>query len=143
MRFICSEANFRIADPRMLTTSGSVKSNSNESAFLWFPMILALCVIIVYICLGALTYSIWKKTSFADGAYLCFLTLTTIGSCDMLKNVFNPSTRTSELVFYCLYLFIGLALTSAFLYLIQRNINRTGSYLILTSRRKNDEEVAL
>lgn len=77
----------------------------------------------MYVCIGALTYSAWKNKSFTDGAYFCFLTLTTIGSCDIFRNVFNPAQDTMELLLYCMYLLFGLMLSASLVLLVQKNMH--------------------
>jgi hypothetical protein len=38
----------------------------------------------VYICLGAAVFAAWEEWSFLDGAYFCFVTLSTIGFGDLV-----------------------------------------------------------
>lgn len=108
-----------------------------------FPITIALFLFITYVCAGAFTYSIWKDKPFADGAYFCFLTLTTIGSCDTFRNVFNATNETVELLFYSAYLVTGLILISTFILLVQRNVLKLEFMSTVTKFQKRDDEVAL
>ena len=97
----------------------------------------------MYIFFGALVYSIWKNQSLADGAYFCFLTLTTIGSCDAFRNVFSVSNETSELLFGSLYLVVGLVLTTSLVVLVQRNIIKIESISSIYKFPRKNDEIAL
>ena len=92
----------------------------------------------MYVCIGALTYSAWKNKSFTDGAYFCFLSLTTIGSCDIFRNMLNPAEETLELLIYCVYLMFGLMLSASLVLMVQRNM-QSGSNTRLNKAPKSDE----
>ena len=48
------------------------------------PIVVTLCVMTVYIFLGAIVFSQWEGWSIDDSAYFCFVTLTTLGFGDMV-----------------------------------------------------------
>lgn len=108
-----------------------------------FPILFTFLILTSYICIGALVYSLWKNQPFADGAYFCFLTLTTIGSCDIFRNLFTATNETIALLLYSAYLFIGLTLTSAFVLLVQRNVKIESNSISLIRFQKRSDEVAL
>lgn len=47
----------------------------------------------VYICLGAAVFAAWEEWSFLDGAYFCFVTLSTIGFGDLVP---GKSLKSAE-----------------------------------------------
>lgn len=109
-----------------------------------FPIMFTLLILMTYICIGAFAYSIWKNQPFTDGAYFCFLSLTTIGSCDIFRNLFAANNETVALLLYSAYLVTGLTLTSAFVLLVQKNIKiESNSISLIKFQKKSDEEVAL
>lgn len=108
-----------------------------------FPIVFTFLILLTYICIGAFAYSIWKNQPFTDGAYFCFLSLTTIGSCDIFRNLFAANNETVALLLYSAYLVIGLTLTSAFVLLLQKNIKIESSSISLIKFRKTSDEVAL
>lgn len=110
---------------------------------IYCPIASALFLLVMYILFGALIYSVWKNQSFGDGAYFCFLTLTTIGSCDAFRNVFSVSNETTELLFCSFYLVVGLVLTTALVVLIQRNITKLESISSIYKFPRKNDEVAL
>ena len=48
------------------------------------PIVVTLCVMTIYIFLGAIVYSYWEGWTLPDSAYFCFVTLTTLGFGDMV-----------------------------------------------------------
>ena len=48
------------------------------------PIVVTLCVMTIYIFLGAIVYSYWEGWPLPDSAYFCFVTLTTLGFGDMV-----------------------------------------------------------
>ena len=58
-----------------------------NSMFLWqVPVIISLIIMVGYILGGAALFSQWEDNfTFVDGAYFCFITLTTIGFGDMVR----------------------------------------------------------
>ncbi|XP_065212918.1 potassium channel subfamily K member 18-like [Planococcus citri] len=133
----CKEnMRFKISDPNF--TAQNIEKPHLESRIYWFPLTFTVSLLIMYVCIGALTYSAWKNQSFTDGAYFCFLTLTTIGSCDIFRNVFNPAQETMELLLYCMYLLIGLMLSASLVLLVQKNM-QSGNNVRLHETSKSDE----
>ncbi len=107
------------------------------------PVTYALILLVVYICLGAFIYSVWKNQPFTDGAYYCFLSLTTIGSCDTFRNAFSATNEMVELIFYSSYLITGLIVTSAAVLLLRKNIIKLEFLSTISKFQKRNDEVAL
>lgn len=43
------------------------------------PITIILLILTTYICIGTVIFSLWENWSIVDGAYFCFVTLSTIG----------------------------------------------------------------
>ncbi|XP_049815251.1 potassium channel subfamily K member 15-like [Schistocerca nitens] len=89
------------------------------------PVWLVLVVLTGYICLGAAIFARWEDWSFLDGAYFCFITLSTIGFGDLVP---GKSLRTFQqraelqLVACCAYLLLGLVLIAMSFSLVQAEV---------------------
>ena len=66
----------------------------------------ALPIVVLYLALGALFYSVTEGWSFTDGLYFCAVTITTVGYGD-----FVPSSDASK-AFTVAYILIGLSLVA-------------------------------
>ncbi|XP_065366953.1 uncharacterized protein LOC135959806 [Calliphora vicina] len=75
------------------------------------PIIVVLFILIFYVCLGTVIFALWENWSLIDGAYFCFVTLTTIGYGDFvpLKTFQGPEI---QLFACCAYLLLGLVLVA-------------------------------
>lgn len=93
-----------IADPDADTFSDRAQSGAFQ-----VPITLILIILTSYIGIGTMIFSIWENWSVVDGAYFCFVTLSTIGFGDMVpKKVFHGSDI--QLFICCAYLLLGLVL---------------------------------
>ncbi|XP_072381657.1 potassium channel subfamily K member 18 [Diabrotica undecimpunctata] len=77
------------------------------------PILLCLCMMFVYICLG--TFALYKLEDWPllDGFYFCFMSLTTIGFGDMVpgSNILEYESNTT--IWFCsIYIMSGMALTA-------------------------------
>ena len=90
------------------------------------PVSLVLFVLAGYICLGATVFAAWEEWSFLDGAYFCFITLSTIGFGDLVpgKSFQRPDTQNGQLrlVACCAYLLLGLVLIAMSFTLVQEEV---------------------
>ncbi|XP_063227006.1 TWiK family of potassium channels protein 12-like [Bacillus rossius redtenbacheri] len=90
------------------------------------PVYIVLLVLVLYICLGAAVFAAWEEWSFLDGAYFCFITLSTIGFGDMVpgKSFQRTDTRDGQLklVACCAYLILGLVLIAMSFNLVQEEV---------------------
>ncbi|KAI8123853.1 hypothetical protein FF38_12351 [Lucilia cuprina] len=75
------------------------------------PIIVVLFILVFYVCLGTVIFALWENWSLIDGAYFCFVTLTTIGYGDFvpLKTFQGPEI---QLFACCAYLLLGLVLVA-------------------------------
>nr|XP_018917181.1 PREDICTED: potassium channel subfamily K member 18-like [Bemisia tabaci]XP_018917182.1 PREDICTED: potassium channel subfamily K member 18-like [Bemisia tabaci] len=90
------------------------------------PVSLVLVVLVGYICLGAAIFAAWEEWTYLDGAYFCFVTLSTIGFGDLVpgKSFQRPDTQDGQiqLVACCIYLLIGLVLIAMSFSLVQETV---------------------
>lgn len=86
-------------------------SDSANSQIPQVPIIVVLFILIFYVCLGTVIFALWENWSLIDGAYFCFVTLTTIGYGDFvpLKTFQGPEI---QLFACCAYLLLGLVLVA-------------------------------
>ncbi|XP_050325534.1 uncharacterized protein LOC126756492 [Bactrocera neohumeralis] len=75
------------------------------------PISIVLLILICYICLGTVIFAFWENWSIVDGAYFCFVTLTTIGYGDFMpeRTFHGPHV---QLFACCAYLLLGLVLVA-------------------------------
>lgn len=75
------------------------------------PIIVVLFILIFYVCLGTVIFALWENWSLIDGAYFCFVTLTTIGYGDFMpwRTFQGPEI---QLFACCAYLLLGLVLVA-------------------------------
>lgn len=75
------------------------------------PITIILIILITYICIGTVIFSLWENWSIVDGAYFCFVTLSTIGFGELVpKNTFHGPEL--QLFACCAYLLLGLVLVA-------------------------------
>ncbi|KAE8737644.1 hypothetical protein FOCC_FOCC016888 [Frankliniella occidentalis] len=90
------------------------------------PVYLVLLGLAVYICLGAAVFAAWEEWSFLDGAYFCFVTLSTIGFGDLVpgKSLKSAESQGGQLqVSACVaYLLLGLVLIATAFSLVQEEV---------------------
>lgn len=89
------------------------------------PIWLVSCLVIGYIILGAFMFSIWEEWGPIEGAYFCFITLTTIGFGDMVpgsaKFSYHKDGQT-KFIICCVYMMVGLSLIAMSFNLVQEEI---------------------
>lgn len=76
------------------------------------PILVIVSILALYICIGTMIFSVWENWSFIDGAYFCFVTLSTIGfGADLVprKTFQGPDL---QLFACCTYLIVGLILVT-------------------------------
>jgi hypothetical protein len=89
---------------------------------------LVLVVLSGYIGLGAAVFSTWEEWSLLDGAYFCFITLSTIGFGDLVpgksfQRAADPHGEGQiQLVVCCIYLLLGLVLIATAFSLVQEEV---------------------
>lgn len=102
------------------------------------PIIVIVLILASYICIGTVIFSLWENWSFIDGAYFCFVTLSTIGFADMVpRKTFHGSDV--QLLVCSLYLIIGLILvTMSFTLLESQLVCKCRRIFNLRLRLRND-----
>lgn len=87
---------------------GQTSNNHNNTQV---PITLILIILISYICIGTVIFSLWENWTIVDGAYFCFVTLSTIGFGDLvpMKTFHGPEL---QLFACCAYLLLGLVLVA-------------------------------
>uniref|UniRef100_A0A034V826 TWiK family of potassium channels protein 7 n=1 Tax=Bactrocera dorsalis TaxID=27457 RepID=A0A034V826_BACDO len=83
------------------------------------PISVASFLLISYILIGALFYSMWENWSYFEAFYFVFISMSTIGFGDMVPN--HPIFMMCSI----LYLVFGLALTSMFINVVQIKLSDT------------------
>jgi len=91
-----------------LSTTGSHASMHGLSILA--PICLCLCMMIVYIVIGAFVLYKLEEWPLLDGIYFCFMALSTIGFGDLVPGLRKESTAT--LWFCSIYIMSGMALTA-------------------------------
>lgn len=93
-----------------ITTTAQM-NGPNDGETQQVPILVIVFILISYICIGTAIFSIWENWSFIDGAYFCFVTISTIGFADMVprKTFHGPDL---QLFACCAYLIVGLVLVT-------------------------------
>ena len=87
------------------------------------PVYLCLVVMAAYIMGGALLFSLWDGWGYLEGAYFCFVTLTTIGFGDYVPGISAKEEGATERLILCsIYVFLGLALVGMCIDLMQADV---------------------
>lgn len=107
------------------------------------PIVVILSILMLYIFLGTLIFSVWENWSFIDGAYFCFVTISTIGFADLVprKTFQGPNL---QLFACCTYLIVGLILvTMSFTLLESQLMWRCKRMAMKLKRRKNWDQCSV
>lgn len=83
------------------------------------PISLASILLISYILVGTLVYSIWEDWTYIESFYFVFISMSTIGFGDLVPN--HPIFMMCSII----YLVFGLALTSMFINVVQIKLSDT------------------
>ncbi len=99
------------------------------------PISLCLCVMVSYICGGAVLFGEWEGWSFLDGAYFCFITLSTIGFGDIVPGdslgqdggdgatvVEDGLVVNVQFIFCSMYILLGMAVIAMCFNLMQEKV---------------------
>lgn len=74
------------------------------------PICLCICMMVVYIAVGAMCLYKMEGWPFLDGVYFCFMSLSTIGFGDLVPGMRKESAST---MWFCsFYIMLGMALTA-------------------------------
>lgn len=127
------EAAVAAAAAAALAAANKRPGNKRNYAPLGVPFALVLLMLVGYICLGAVLFAAWEGWTFIDGAYFCFVTLSTIGFGDLVpgKSFQGADTQNGQLqlVAYCGYLLFGLVLIAMSFSLVQEEVVSKGRHV--------------
>ncbi|XP_073813866.1 uncharacterized protein [Musca autumnalis] len=113
-KLLHSTNNDDMGDNNSLVSYGggdSTCSSQQQQQLPQVPLILVLVILVFYVCLGTVIFALWENWSLIDGAYFCFVTLTTIGYGDFvpMRTFQGPEI---QLFACCAYLLLGLVLVA-------------------------------
>uniref|UniRef100_T1IJW1 Potassium channel domain-containing protein n=1 Tax=Strigamia maritima TaxID=126957 RepID=T1IJW1_STRMM len=89
------------------------------------PIWLVMTIVSSYIGIGATIFTLWEGWTPLNGAYFCFITLSTIGFGDLVPGTtFDTDTGggQAKLIICCLYLVLGLAIIAMAFNLVQEEV---------------------
>lgn len=106
----------------------SLSQQYHSAGSILAPVLLCLCIMLCYICCGAVVLTRLEAWTFLDGSYFCFMSLSTIGFGDLVPGAMTSHHSTSRnssdrsvgsfgsgngTVWFCsLYILSGMALTA-------------------------------
>ncbi|CAB3256736.1 unnamed protein product [Arctia plantaginis] len=87
------------------------------------PISVCVAIMVGYLLSGSLIFGMWEKWDLLDGAYFCFISLSSIGFGDFVpgERVYTPRIETSFIV-CSLYLMLGMALVAMCFNLMQEQV---------------------
>ncbi|XP_034827491.1 potassium channel subfamily K member 18 [Maniola hyperantus] len=87
------------------------------------PISVCVAIMVGYIMFGSMIFGLWEKWDKLDGAYFCFISLSSIGFGDFVpgERVYTPRIETSFIV-CSLYLMLGMALVAMCFNLMQEQV---------------------
>ncbi|KAL7061421.1 hypothetical protein AAHC03_01433 [Spirometra sp. Aus1] len=127
------------------TTSGTdVQSPSQINV----PISLTLCMMTIYILIGAVVFCIWESRDYVKWSYFCFVTLSTIGFGDIVPGTKIDSENPSEkMIVLTFYVALGLSFFAMCFKLMEEeavnNLRRIGQRLGILSRPSQTEPVVV
>ncbi|XP_044739735.1 TWiK family of potassium channels protein 7 [Chrysoperla carnea] len=97
-----------------LSCMDSESKTSMHGLSILAPILLCLCMMMGYICLGAIALYKLENWNLLDGIYFCFMSLTTIGFGDLVpgSEPFRKNESNSTIWFCSFYIMSGMALTA-------------------------------
>ncbi|KAI5633987.1 ion channel domain-containing protein [Phthorimaea operculella] len=87
------------------------------------PISVCVAIMVGYLMFGSMIFGIWEKWDQLDGAYFCFISLSSIGFGDFVpgERVYTPRIETSFIV-CSMYLMLGMALVAMCFNLMQEQV---------------------
>lgn len=102
------EKQIQIADVESISTNESRTSMHGLSILA--PILLCMSMMTIYVLFGALALIRLEEWPFIDAIYFCFMSLSTVGSGDMMTSLHKESATTTW--FCSIYIMCGMALTA-------------------------------
>ncbi|KAJ2943035.1 hypothetical protein O0L34_g15228 [Tuta absoluta] len=87
------------------------------------PISVCVAIMVGYLMFGSMIFGLWEKWDQLDGAYFCFISLSSIGFGDFVpgERVYTPRIETSFIV-CSMYLMLGMALVAMCFNLMQEQV---------------------
>ncbi|XP_059046912.1 potassium channel subfamily K member 15-like [Achroia grisella] len=87
------------------------------------PLSVCVFILVGYIMFGSMIFGMWEQWDQLDGAYFCFISLSSIGFGDFVpgERVYTPRIETSFIV-CSMYLMLGMALAAMCFNLMQEQV---------------------
>ncbi|XP_004922764.2 potassium channel subfamily K member 3 isoform X3 [Bombyx mori] len=87
------------------------------------PISVCVCIMVGYIIFGSMLFGMWENWDQLDGAYFCFISLSSIGFGDFVpgERVYTPRIETSFIA-CSMYLMLGMALVAMCFNLMQEQV---------------------
>ncbi|XP_066902924.1 TWiK family of potassium channels protein 18 isoform X2 [Halyomorpha halys] len=103
---------------------GSDESSIYDPQSVTVPITLCLAIMVGYVYGGAILFGKWEKWGLLDGAYFCFISLSTIGFGDIVPGDMIRKDEGIELrfIFCSMYLMLGMALIAMCFNLMQEEV---------------------
>ncbi|XP_050677308.1 potassium channel subfamily K member 1 isoform X2 [Leptidea sinapis] len=114
------------SEPAAYETDDSMSSFSYvtfDAQTVTVPISVCIAFMVGYIMFGSMIFGLWEKWDKLDGAYFCFISLSSIGFGDIVpgERVYTPRIETSFIV-CSLYLMLGMALVAMCFNLMQEQV---------------------
>ncbi|CAJ0596725.1 unnamed protein product [Cylicocyclus nassatus] len=93
------------------------------------PVSVGICIVFAFISGGAVLFSWWEGWNPFDGAYYCFITLSTIGFGDIVPGQALDEGSQEKLIVCALYLLFGMALIAMCFKLMQDDVVQKARWL--------------
>ncbi|CAJ0581124.1 unnamed protein product, partial [Mesorhabditis spiculigera] len=109
------------------------------------PVTVGICIVTAFNVGGAILFAAWEGWSIFDGAYYCFITLSTIGFGDIVPGQSVDDDAQEKLLGCALYLLFGMALIAMCFKLMQDDVVQKARWLgqkvgILVKEELTDSE---
>ncbi|KPJ13321.1 Potassium channel subfamily K member 18 [Papilio machaon] len=130
MRRLAHPLDVRYHDRGWSEPAYRVESEASDFSYVTFdaqtitvPISVCVAVMVGYIMFGSMIFGLWEKWDQLDGAYFCFISLSSIGFGDFVpgERVYTPRIETSFIV-CSLYLMLGIALGAMCFNLMQEQV---------------------
>ncbi|CAJ0941096.1 unnamed protein product, partial [Mesorhabditis belari] len=93
------------------------------------PVTVGICIVTAFNVGGAMLFTYWEGWSIFDGAYYCFITLSTIGFGDIVPGQSVDDDAQEKLLGCALYLLFGMALIAMCFKLMQDDVVQKARWL--------------
>ncbi|GMR40224.1 hypothetical protein PMAYCL1PPCAC_10419 [Pristionchus mayeri] len=105
------------------------RGNYGRSSSEKMPVTVGIFIVFAFITGGAILFSVWENWNIFDGAYYCFITLSTIGFGDIVPGQALDEGSQEKLVVCALYLLFGMALIAMCFKLMQDDVVQKARWL--------------